>query len=348
MVRILSADAVREVLSLPELLPVVEAAFVKQGRRAVERPPRAHFPVGIDMDADSEVREDDAEETTGDTGDLPPERDTRPPLGTALTMPAYIHGRAMYATKLASVHAANPDRGLSPVNAQVVLNDAATGLPLSFLDGTVITNARTGCIGGLSVTHLSTGPVRLGVLGAGTQARWQARAIAAAADVESVRIYSPSESRETCAADLRDAGLDAEAVTSPKAAVSDATVVVTATTSTEPVFSAEWLAPGTLVIAIGAYTGEMQEVGPATFERAARVFADVPEPVAAVGDVRESGLSEADLLPLSDVFEGKIGRQSDDEILLVESVGSAVLDAAAAEYLYGKARANDVGKTVRV
>ncbi|AFK20608.1 ornithine cyclodeaminase family protein [Haloferax mediterranei ATCC 33500] len=335
MVQILSADDVRGLLSLPELFPVVEEAFVKQGHDEVERPSRPHFPVGIGID--------------GGTGDVDAvEHDHRPPLGTALTMPAYIHGHEVYATKLAAVHAANAARGLQTVNAQVVLNDARTGLSLAFLDGTTITNARTGCVGGLAATYLSTGPVHLGVLGAGTQARWQTRAIAAATDVESVRIYSPTVSRERCAADLRDDGIDAEAVSSPKIAVSESTVVVTATTSTEPAFAAEWLNPGTLVIAIGAYTGEMQELGPATFDRASRVFADVPEEVADIGDVRESGLTESDLIPLSGVFEGGVGRDSDDEILIVESVGSAVLDAATAEYLYEKSIENGVGEDVEL
>ncbi|WP_396611222.1 ornithine cyclodeaminase family protein [Haloferax sp. S1W] len=333
MVRILSTDDVGNLLSLADLFPVVEAAFIKQGHGEVERPPRPHFPVGIDMDSG---RDADAVK-----------HDDRPPLGTALTMPAYIHGHETYATKLASVHAANTDRGLPTVNAQVILTDATTGLPLSLLDGTTLTNARTGCIGGLAVQYLASDPIRLGVIGAGTQSRWQTRAIAAASEVESVSIFSPTkESREACAADLRDEGLPVEAVTTPKKAVSGATVVVTATTSVEPVFAGEWLDPGTLVVAIGAYTGEMQELDPEVFDRAARVFADVPEEVAEIGDVREAGLSESDLIPLSAVFEGDAGRDGDDEILIVESVGSAVLDAATAEYLYEKAQEREIGEDV--
>jgi alanine dehydrogenase len=309
---------------------------VKQGRGEVERPPRPHFPVGIDVDI---VR--DGIGGQQQTDDDPA---ARPPLGTALTMPAYIHGREVYATKLAAVHAGNAVRGLPTVNAQIVLTDATTGLPLAFLDGTSVTSARTGCIGGLAAEYLAPDPIRLGVIGAGTQARWQTRAIATGSDIEAVRVYSPSDSRDACAADLRDEGLPAEAVDSPAEAVEDATVVVTATTSTEPVFDGEWLEPGTLVVAVGAYTEEMQELDPTVFDRAARVFADVPEEVADIGDVRDAGLDESALIPLSEVFEGVVGRESDDEILVVESVGSAVLDAAAAEYLYEKAQARTVGE----
>lgn len=322
-VRVLGADDVASLLALDELLPVVESAFVSQGRGAVERPERPHFPVGVDPDGDD------------------------PPAGTALTMPASVHGADTFATKLATVHEGNADRGLPTVNAQVVLTDAGTGRPLAFAHANHITNARTGCIGGLAARELAVSPVRLGLLGAGTQARWQARAIDAATDLESVRVYSPSDSREACAADLRDElDVDAAAVDSPRAAVADATVVVTATTATEPVLPGDALQPGTLVVAVGAYTSDTRELDVTTFDRAARVFADVPEEVAAIGDLRATDLTADQLLPVSSVFEGTAGREADDEIVVVESVGSAVLDAATAEYVYERAEANDAGTVV--
>lgn len=319
MVRVLTDADVAEVLDLEALLPVVESAFLAQGRGAVERPARPHFPVGAGLEG--------------------PE-----PLGTGLTMPAYVHGDDHYATKLVAVHEGNPARGLDTVNAQVVLTDAATGLPAALMDGTRITGARTGCIGGLAARELATGPVTLGVIGAGTQARWQARAIAAACALESVRVYSPSDSREVCAADLREAGLDARAVETPREAVSGATVVVTATTATEPVFPGDALADGTLVVAVGAYTGEMRELDGTTVDRAARVFADVPEEAAETGDLPGHGAT--DLVPLSAVLAGEAGRRSPAEILVVSSVGSAVLDAAAAGHLFDRAASRDVGTTV--
>ncbi|WP_224267774.1 ornithine cyclodeaminase family protein [Haloprofundus salinisoli] len=327
-VRVLSDDDVSRLLSLSALLPVVEAAFVKQGRGEVERPPRPHFPVGTD-----------------ETGENP--------AGTALTMPAYLHGSDTYATKLAAVHGGNAERGLPTVSAQIALMDARTGLPLSYMAGTRITNARTGCIGGLSAKYLAAGDgVRLGVVGAGTQARWQTRAIAAATNLDSVRIYSPSDSREACAADLRDEdeldGVEVQSVDSPESAVSDANVVVTATTSEEPVFPGSALEPGALVVAVGAYTVAMRELDAETMARAAQVFADVPEEAAETGDVADAGLSASDLTPLSDVFEGKSGRESDDEILVATSVGTAVLDAATAGHVYEAAEREDVGREVEL
>ena len=318
MVRILSDDDVAAVLDLPELLDVLADAFVKQAEGRVERPDRPHFPVGEGIE--------------------------NGPLGTGLTMPAYVHGAPYYATKLASVHEGNADRDLPTVNAQISLTDAATGQPVAYTAGTRVTNARTGCIGGLAARALAPDPdaVDLAVVGAGTQARWQTRAIAAATDLERVRIYSPSDSREACAADLRgELDCPVEAVASPEAAVTDASVVVTATTSTAPVFPGEALAPDALVVAVGAYSPEMRELDATTVERADRVFADSEEAVE-TGDLRESGLTAEDLVPLGEALAGRAGRTG-GELLVVASVGSAVLDAAAATHLYGAARAADRG-----
>ncbi len=326
MVRICSDADVRSVLDLADLVEVVAEAFRKQVAGAVERPDRPHFPVGTGLDPD---RPDE-------------------PLGTALTMPAYVHGADHYATKLADVHEGNDARGLPTVNAAIALTSAETGLPTAFLAGTRITNARTGCIGALAVRELRSGgdPITLGVLGAGDQARWQTRAVATAVDVAAVRVYSPT-TREECATDLREEGIPAEAVGSPGAAVRGADAVVTATTSETPVFDGDDLDPGAVVVAVGAYTPEMTEIDARTVERAATVFADVPEEVATVGDVA-GRVDEAALVPFGDVLRGRVGRTDDDAILLVESVGTAVLDAAAAGAVYEAAEREDVGTVVEL
>jgi alanine dehydrogenase len=313
MVLVLDDAAVGDVLDLATLAPVVEHALVKQGRGEVERPERPHYPVGEGVEGDAA-------------------------LGTGLAMPAYVHGGDYFATKLVSVHDGNPERGLPTIHAQIVLSDARTGHPVSFMNGATITNARTGCIGGLAARDLAAGDsVTLGVLGAGAQARWQTRAIDALCALDSVRVYSPSDSREACASDLRSEGIDVTAVDSPREAVEGANVVVTATTSEDPVFPADALAADALVIAVGAYTASMQELESAVFDRAARVFADVPEEVAEIGDLLATDLDDSDLTPISAVFEGDAGREADDEILVVESVGTAVLDVAAATEVYDNA-----------
>ena len=123
-------------------------------------------------------------------------------------------------------------------------------------------------------------------------------------------------------------------------------MVVTATTSETPVFDGEDLETGTLVVALGAYTAEMQEVDVTTVERAARVFGDVPEEVAETGDMRAAGVDADAIAPFADVVTGDEGRTSPDDVLLVDGVGSAVLDAAAAAHVYERAVEAGVGREV--
>ncbi|OYR52705.1 ornithine cyclodeaminase family protein [Halorubrum sp. Ea8] len=316
MVLALSAEAVDRRLDLASLVDVVDDALVKQAAGEVERPHRPHFPVGAGLDGDD-------------------------PLGTGIAMPAYVHGADHYATKLVGVHEGNAERGLPTINAQIVLTEARTGLPKAFIAGTAITNARTGCIGAVSVRALAPEPdgegLTLGVVGAGAQARWQTRAIATIAALSDVRVHSPSDSREACAADLRDEGVPARAVDTPGEAVAGADVVVTATTATEPVFPPDALDAGALVVAVGAFTAETQELDPRVLDRAERVFADVPDEAAETGDLLASDLDADDLVELGVPLADGYVRESPEGVLAVVSVGSATLDAAAGEAVYRRA-----------
>ncbi|MFC7214508.1 ornithine cyclodeaminase family protein [Saliphagus sp. GCM10025334] len=321
MVLVLSEAAVEETLDLADLVDVVGDALVKQAAGDVERPDRPHFPVGSGLEGDE-------------------------PLGTGIAMPAYVHGDDQYATKLVGVHEGNADRGLPTIHAQIVLTDARTGVPKAFVGGTTITNARTGCLGALAVRELAPDAITLGVVGAGAQARWQTRAIETVATLEDVRIYSPSASRDACAADLRDEEIPARAVDTPATAVDGADVVVTATTATEPVFPADALESGALVVAVGAFTAEMQEVEPAVLEDAGTVFADVPSEVAETGDVLATSLGAKDLVALGELVTDGYERRSPDEVIVVDSVGSATLDAAAGATVYRRALERGAGTEI--
>lgn len=309
MVLVLSEAAVERTLDLAALVDVVGDALVAQAAGDVERPDRPHFPVGEGLDDGS-------------------------PTGTGIAMPAYVHGAEQYATKLVGVHEGNAARDLPTINAQIVLTDARTGVPDAFMGGTTITNARTGCIGAVAARELAPDRITLGVIGAGAQARWQTRAIRTVAELDDVRVYSPSDSRNACADDLSEEGVPARAVESPAAAVSGADVVVTATTATEPVFPPDALDPGTLVVAIGAFTAEMQELDPAVIDRSETVFADVPDEVAGTGDLLAADCDADDLVPLGDALADGYDRRSAEAVLTVASVGSATLDAAASATIY--------------
>lgn len=317
----LSGTDVESLIDLSDIADAVEEAQIKQDQGLVERPDRPHYPVGTG------IRDDG-------------------PLGTGLVMPAYIHGSDYFATKLASIHEENPQNGLPTLHAQLVLADARTGVPVSFMNANHITNARTGCIGGLAARELATSPIKLAIIGAGTQARWQARAVAALCDLTDVSIYSPSDSKYAAADDLSAAGIPTQATESVEAAVVDANVVITTTTSTTPVISAEALRGDTLVVGIGAFRQDMQELDSDIIEQADRVFADVPEEVIEIGDLTKTSLSEDQLIPFGEAFGESTNRVSEGETTVVESVGSAAFDVAAATRLYSLAETRGVGTEV--
>lgn len=321
MLRVLTDDDIAEVLDIGELLDVVEGGLIAQYQGTIERPQRPHLPLGVGLENDH-------------------------PLGTGLVMPAYVHGSQYFVTKLVGLFEGNRKRGLPTIQGSILIIDARTGQALGLFDGTRITDARTGCVGGVAARALCDGVVTLGVLGAGQQARWQTRAIAHGCGVDEVRIYSPSMSREVCADDLVDEGIPARAVESPVAAVEGADIVVTATTSNEPVFPRAALEPDVIVIAVGAFTPEMQEIEAAVVEDAIQVFGDVPEEVAHTGDIGLADIDPDKIAPLGGLLTGDIGRTEGGGIVLVESVGSAVFDAVVSEHLFERAQHAELGVTL--
>lgn len=323
MVLVLSDEDVELLISLSDIADEVEVAQIKQDTGTVERPERPHYPIGVGLqDNDS--------------------------LGTGLVMPAYIHGADHFATKLVSIHEENSEKGLPTLHAQLVLSNARTGEPVSVMDANKVTNARTGCIGGLAARELATKPVDLAVIGAGAQARWQTRAVDALCKLRSVSVYSPSDSKYAAADELSSVGIPATTAESTEVAVRNANVVITTTTSTDPVFSAEAVQDGTLIIGIGAFQSDMQEIEADVFNKADLIFADVPSEVIEIGDLTATSLSKDQLIPLGRAFKGEKGRTSENEIIIVESVGSAVFDAATASYIYTLAQDQDFGTDVEM
>jgi ornithine cyclodeaminase len=125
------------------------------------------------------------------------------------------------------------------------------------------------------------------------------------------------------------------------AAVDGAAIVVTATSSAEPVLRRAWLAPGTHVNAVGACVPAARELDTATMAEAA-VFADSRESVRnEAGDfliAEREGVANPVRAELGELLTGAAaGRADDDEITVFESLGLAAEDLAAASYLYEKA-----------
>ncbi|MCZ7543757.1 MAG: ornithine cyclodeaminase family protein [Anaerolineae bacterium] len=272
---------------------------------------------------------------------------------TTLTMPAHVQGERYTVVKIVSVCPDNPARDLPAINGVVFVIDAQTGAPLALMDGAFLTALRTGAASGLATDLLARpNAAVLGVIGAGVQARTQIAAMLAVRPVQQVRIYSLMGAPEL-AEELRQRHphLEVRVAGSSDEAVRGASIIVTATTSREPVVFAEDLAQGVHINGVGSFTPEMQEVA-ADVVRRARVFVDAREgALAEAGDLiiplRQGLIRAEDITEIGQVAAGeKPGRTSPDEVTFFKSVGNAVQDAVVASLVYQVAEARGMGQEV--
>jgi ornithine cyclodeaminase/alanine dehydrogenase-like protein (mu-crystallin family) len=266
-------------------------------------------------------------------------------------MPAYRGGDSpMFALKALNVMPDNPRlHGLDAHQGGVLLSDGESGEPVAFLNASAITEIRTAAVSAVATRALARKDSReLAILGAGVQARSHLEAMRAVRDLERVRIYSrtPEHARS-----LAEEG-GAAAVDSAEDAVRGADVVVTATSSPEPVIERGWLKSGAHINAVGACLPHMRELDTRTVADAA-FFTDRRE--SAENEAGDFVLAQAEgaidrrhiRAELGEVVAGIApGRSSDDEITIFESLGLAIEDLAAADHVVRRARAEAVGVDV--
>jgi ornithine cyclodeaminase len=259
--------------------------------------------------------------------------------GDLLLMPGVRSEGRGATVKVVTITGGNASRGLPTVQAVVLWVDAETGTPLAILDGAMLTAMRTGAASGVATRLLARPDAScLAVIGAGGQAEWQLRAVAAARPIRRVLVHARTPAAREAFAErmAAETGLDVTPVSDARAAVAEADVVCCATTSTTPVFEADWIRPGTHVNGIGAFRLGMVELPPELFARAALVAVDARDAAAAeAGDVMAA--VDRDLVRLEDLVEigsvdaGWSATRDDQSITAFKSVGLAIQDVAAAE-----------------
>src|SRR5260370_12331014 len=132
--------------------------------------------------------------------------------------------------------------------AKILLNDPQTGAPLAVMDGRLITEMRTAAVSAAATKLLAPKDAKiLAILGSGVQARSHAEALQLVRQFEEIRVWSPNKSHaEQFAKEIGAKAMSAEA------AVRDADVVVTATSSRMSILRGAWLKAGCHVNAVGA------------------------------------------------------------------------------------------------
>ncbi|MEU6215966.1 ornithine cyclodeaminase family protein [Streptomyces sp. NPDC047022] len=194
---------------------------------------------------------------------------------------------------------------------------------------------RTGAIGAVAACAAANpGEIRLGLVGAGTQAWTQLWAISAVRQVGEVTVAArrPERARAFTRRAAEELGVRARAVRTAEEAVRDHDVVVVATNSAVPVLDADWIAPGTHVTTLGPKTLARHEVPAALADRAQVILTDsLAQAVAYAGP---HILPVDRMVDLGAVLAGaSSGRTGPDEITVFCSVGLAGTEVAVAAAL---------------
>jgi ornithine cyclodeaminase/alanine dehydrogenase-like protein (mu-crystallin family) len=235
----------------------------------------------------------------------------------------------------------------------VSLYDAESGELLAFIEADKLGQMRTGAASGVATKYLANEDVKtVGVYGTGWQARSQLEAVCQVRDIESVKVYSRSAENRArfcheMSARLND--LQIEPVDRAEDAA-DAGVIITITSSREPVLSGAWLKPGAHINAAGGNSVLRRELDDEVIRRASFISVDSIDQARIeagefVTSVEKGLLTWERVKELRHVISGEIeGRVSHTDITLFKSLGIAIEDIATAAMLYQKATTQKVGR----
>jgi alanine dehydrogenase len=322
-VLLLSEKEIAELLSIIEVMDVVENAFREKALVYAQMPSKVYlnFPKYC---------------------------------GDVRAMPAYLERLDVASVKIVNSHPENPNKFSMPtVSATVLLLNPKNGALLSIMGGNNITAMRTAAAGGLAAKYLAKKNSRtVGFIGAGVQARTQLLALNTLIDKLEVRVWSRTkEAKERFVAEMHPFCNNVDrmvAVEMIENAVRDADIVVTTTPSKTSLVSIDWIAPGTHINCIGADALGKQELDPAILKRA-KIVVDDWEQASHSGEINvpfsKGVLSKKDVwAELGDIIAGiKQGRVANEEITVFDSTGLAIQDAATAELVYKKAASRKIG-----
>lgn len=235
-----------------------------------------------------------------------------------------------------------------------MLFDSEGGELLSIIQSDKMGQLRTGAASGVATKHLAReDATTLGIYGAGWQAESQLEAIAQVRDLERIIVYSRSEeTRKDFAGRMGEKlGIEIETTSSPEEPAAQ-DIVVTVTSSKEPVLRGEWLTPGAHVNAAGSNFIFKSEIDRDVVRRASFACIDSREEIGLeAGDLMPS-LETGTILPeavyeLGQVIAGHVpGRRGPEDITLFASQGLALEDMAAARIVYDRAIEQDVGREI--
>jgi len=324
--RLLNEAEVASLLSMGELIGVMESALARFSAGDVLQPVRTVLSVG-------------------------------PTKAFFGVMPAYLPDPGRLGAKLVTVFNGNEARGLPSHLATILLLDAETGALCGILDGRFITEARTAAVSAVSARHLSRVEAStLAILGTGVQARSHLEALKEVRGLKDIRVWSPRlTSRERFVEEMATHVTGTlRATHHAEQAVEGADLIVLATSSPTPVIENGWVSDGAHIMSVGACRPDQREMDPRLVARAELYVDSKAAALVESGDVvmgiREGRFGEAHLRgELGEVVLRRVhARTSHDQVTIFKSLGMAVEDVAAAGLVLDRAHERGIGQRLEI
>jgi alanine dehydrogenase len=244
--------------------------------------------------------------------------------------------------------------GLPTIQGAIVLCDGIRGLPLAFLDSTEVTLQRTGAATALAAKRLARSNSRVVMIcGCGKQGRVQLSAIKHALPISRAFAFDANEEEAARFANEMNAalGIPIDVVREITEGARQSDVIVTCTTSRRFYLKKEDITPGTFIAAVGADSHDKQEIDPALMA-SSKVVADILDQSARIGDlhhaIQTNRMTRGNVYAeLHEVISGsKAGRETDQEVIVFDSTGTALQDVTASAVAYERAIDRGAGTVI--
>jgi alanine dehydrogenase len=319
-VRLLDRQTVSELLTLDDCIKAVEEAFLAHAERRSLRPQLIH------VDADG---------------------------GEFHIKAGGLRGaRTYFVCKVNGGFFANRTKlGLPNIVGLILLADGASGIPLALMESGLLTSLRTAAATAVAAKYLARCESQVvTICGAGVQAEVQLRALTRVLPIQRAWVWSRRDATAFCRRMSNALELEVRPQADLQTAAHQSDIIVTCTPAKHWFLGRQHVVPGTFVAAVGADSPDKQEVEPELLAMTS-VVCDLTAQCAEVGELHHAIAAGLIREPevrgeLGEVIAGKAPKRiRDDEIIIFDSTGTALQDAAAAAVLYERAEAEPRGQS---
>ena len=244
--------------------------------------------------------------------------------------------------------------GLPTIQGVIVVCDGRNGRLLSLMDSIEITILRTGAATGIAAKYLALPDARVATIcGCGNQGKISLKALLEVRKLEKIYAFDidPVQAEKLAHEFSHEIKVNAITANDLHDALIQSHICVTCTPSKKPFIQAKDIMPGAFIAAVGSDSEEKQELFPDLIAKN-KIVVDIAEQAATIGELHHAikqGLTTIDHIHagLGQIITGqKAGRESDNEIIIFDSTGTALQDVAASAIVYEKAVKNKIGTSL--